>query len=335
MQQSRLWIAAFACALGFASPAFADTRAGFELWNQGDFYGAVREWRPLAIAGDPVAQYDLAQAYKLGRGVPQDLKMAEVWYGRAAAQGHIPSRDNYGLMLFQNGDRAAAMPYIEESAARGEPRAQYVLGTALFNGDNRKEDWVRAYALMTRASAAGITAASLSLAQMDKYVPLEKRQQGLALARALEQSAAKPQAAGSLIGDVPPPAAPAKIMTEDLPPSKVGAPPVPTDAPAKTAKVDPPKVAKPKIEPKPAKPAAAPSGNWKVQLAAFGDAGKANALWSGLRAKIAALGPYRSFVTTTGPVTRLQAGPLPSRAAADALCGAVRRAGQACIPVAP
>ena len=317
----------------------------FDLWNQGDFYGAVREWRPLAIAGDPVAQYDLAQAYKLGRGVPQDLKMAEVWYGRAATQGHIPSRDNYGLMLFQNGDRTNAMPYIEESAARGEPRAQYVLGTALFNGDNRKEDWVRAYALMTRASAAGITAASLSLAQMDKYVPLEKRQQGLALARTLEQAAAKPEVAGSLIGDTPPPAAPPRIATEDMPPSTVGAPPVPGEAkPAavkpvlsKSVKATPlVKTASPQlVKPAPPKSSPVPSGKWRVQLGAFGDAAKANTLWSGLRTRVAALSPYRSFVTTVGPVTRLQAGPLPSRAAADTLCAAVKAAAQPCFPVAP
>ena len=27
------------------------------------------------------------------------------------------------------------MPWIERAADRGDPRAQYVLGTALFNGD--------------------------------------------------------------------------------------------------------------------------------------------------------------------------------------------------------
>ena len=184
-------------ALAIASPTLADTKAGYDLWSAGDYYGAVKEWRAAAIAGDADAQYNLGQAYKLGRGVPLDLKMAESWYGKAASQGSIPARDNYGLMLFQNGDRQAALPYIEEAAGRGEPRAQYVLGTALFNGDMVKKDWVRAYAMMTRASAAGIAAASVSLAQMDRYIPLDQRQRGLALARTfraggIETAARKP-----------------------------------------------------------------------------------------------------------------------------------------------
>ncbi|WP_243406080.1 SPOR domain-containing protein [Sphingosinicella sp. YJ22] len=36
-----------------------------------------------------------------------------------------------------------------------------------------------------------------------------------------------------------------------------------------------------------------------------------------------------------GALTRLRAGPLASRAAADRICAAVRAAGEACIPVAP
>jgi TPR repeat protein len=187
MSRASCLVLGLALAIGAGTtPAVADTNAGYQLWNEGDFYGAVAQWRPAAIAGDPTAQYNLARAYQLGRGVPVDLKMAETWFGKAATQGHLPSRDNYGLVLFQNGDRTSAMPYIEEASDRGDSRAQYVLGTALFNGDTVKKDWVRAYALMIRASAAGIGAASSSLAQMDKYVPVDQRQRGLTLARKLE-----------------------------------------------------------------------------------------------------------------------------------------------------
>ena len=202
-----------------------------------------------------------------------------------------------------------------------------------------KKDWVRAYALMTRASAAGISAASSSLAQMDKYIPLDQRQRGLTLARSYETSASNPQIAAGMVGDGPPPR-PA-VTTEDLPPSDVGAPPVRVTKPVK---MPPVKIA---VAPKPAPPvrmppavvtappSSAPSGNWKVQLAAFGDAGKASGLWNSLRSRIGALGPYRAFVVQAGPITRLQAGPLASRAAADKLCASVKESGQACIPVAP
>ncbi|UVO53890.1 SPOR domain-containing protein [Sphingomonas sp. SUN039] len=344
MLRCGLLAAGAAMLFAVASPACADTKAGFDKWNRGDFYGAVAEWRPLAIAGDPVAQYNLAKAYQLGRGLPVDMKMAESWYGKAAQQGHVPSRDNYGLLLFQNGDRTSAMPYIEESANRGEPRAQYVLGTALFNGDTMKKDWVRAYALMTRASAAGISAASSSLAQMDKYIPLDQRQRGLTLARSYETSASNPQLAAGMVGDGPPPR-PA-VATEDLPPSDVGAPPPPTPKPVKTpkppvVKTPPVKVAvappppAPKPVPAPApKPAPAPqpvasAGGWRIQLGAFSSDANAQRAWGAVAGRLSGLRP--SYVRA-GNIIRLQAGPLRDKAAAQRACAA---SGTSCIPVAP
>ncbi len=311
-----------------AVPALADTKAGFDMWNRGDFYGAVKEWRPLAIAGDAIAQYNLAKAYQLGRGLPTDLKMAESWYGKAAQQGHTPSRDNFGLLLFQNGDRTSAMPYIEESAGRGEPRAQYVLGTALFNGDTMKKDWVRAYALMTRASAAGISAASSSLAQMDKYIPLDQRQRGLTLARSYETSESNPQIAAGMVGDGPPPR-PA-VMSEDLPPSDVSAPPMPAIKPVKTPK--PPVVKTPpvKVAVAPAAPQpVASAGGWRVQLGAFSNEANARRAWSSIARRLGGLSP--NYIRA-GTIIRLQAGPLRDRAAAQRACAA---SGTSCIAVAP
>ncbi len=344
MLRHGVWAAGAAVLIAIAAPACADTKAGFDKWNRGDFYGAVAEWRPLAIAGDPIAQYNLAKAYQLGRGLPVDLKMAESWYGKAAQQGHMPSRDNYGLLLFQNGDRTSAMPYIEESANRGEPRAQYVLGTALFNGDTMKKDWVRAYALMTRASAAGISAASSSLAQMDKYVPLDQRQRGLALARTYETSAGSTQLTAGMVGDGPPPR-PA-VITEDLPPSDVGAPPMPVPKPIKTPKppvvktppvkvavAPPPPAPKPMPAPTP-KPVPAPqpiasAGGWRVQLGAFSNEANARRAWSSVAGRLGGLGP--SYVRA-GNIIRLQAGPLRDKAAAQRACAA---SGTSCLPVAP
>ena len=130
-----------------AAPALADVKDGVDAWQRGDYPAAVAEWRPLALAGDADAQFNLGQAYKLGRGVPSDLTQAEDWYRRAAKQGHLQAEDNLGLILFTANRRDEAMPFIIHSAARGEPRAQYVLGTAHFHGDLAAQDWPRAYAL--------------------------------------------------------------------------------------------------------------------------------------------------------------------------------------------
>lgn len=179
-------------AMMLAVPAVADVKAGVDAWARGDWATAVREWRDPAVAGDPDAQFNLGQAYKLGRGVPMSLTEAEQWYARAAQQGHAQAEENYGLILFQNGKRAEAVKWLEKSAGRGEARSQFVLGTMLFNGDAVPKDWRRAYALMTRASSSGLPQAAATLAQMDRYVPLPDRQAALAMARDLERGAGRP-----------------------------------------------------------------------------------------------------------------------------------------------
>lgn len=322
-----------------AMPAMASVKTGVDAWSRGDYATAVKEWRQPAIDGDPDAQFNLGQAYKLGRGVPVDLKLAEDWYRKAAQQGHLQAEDNYGLILFQNGDRQKALPFIQKSAGRGEPRAQYIVATALFNGDLVTKDWPRAYALMTRASAAGLGAASASLAQMDRYIPLDQRQKGLAIARDLEELSSRPMPAPEPIAKAPAKPAPA-IRKETPPPSKPA--PKPTAVAAKpTPKVEA-KPAKPTPKPeavattsKPEKPAPVASGGWRVQLGAFGEQAKAKTLWTSLSGRVSSLSGLQPNYVKAGAVTRLQAGPIGSKAAAEKVCASAKAAGQACFPVAP
>lgn len=202
------------------APALADVKSGVDAWQKGDYQAAVAEWRPLAVAGDADAQFNLGQAYKLGRGVPADLAQAEAWYRRAAKQGHLQAEDNLGLVLFTANRREEAMTYIARSAARGEPRAQYVLGTAHFNGDLAAKDWPLAYALTKRASDAGLEIASTRLSQLDGLIPLEQRQRGLAMLPQMERDEQHARL-DAVNAAAPPPAppAPSPIKTASLPPS--------------------------------------------------------------------------------------------------------------------
>lgn len=170
-------------------PALADVKAGVDAWSRGDYSAAVNEWEAPAAAGDPDAMFNLGQAYRLGRGVVVDLARAEALYARAAAAGHLQAADTYGLMLFQNGRREAALPYVQDAARRGDPRSQYLLGIAHFNGDLVEKDWIKAYALLTLASGAGLGQATPALAEMDRHVPLVQRQQAAALAVQLRNEA--------------------------------------------------------------------------------------------------------------------------------------------------
>ena len=149
------WMLA-AAAIAVAAPLAAQTvEAGVEAWQHGDYDRAVAAWQPLAARGDADAAFNLGHAYRLGRGVAQDMATAERYYRQAAEAGHVEAQAMYGLLLFQAGRRQEAMPFVQRAAEHGDPRAQYVFGTALFNGDLAPRDWPRAYAYMSRAAAAG------------------------------------------------------------------------------------------------------------------------------------------------------------------------------------
>ena len=114
MKQIRAALAA-GMMIALTQPAAADVKAGVDAWQQGDYAKAVAEWQPLAQAGDPDAQFNMGQAYKLGRGVPSSMSTAIDWYRKAAAQGHIRAEDNLGLLMFQQGERASALPYLQRA----------------------------------------------------------------------------------------------------------------------------------------------------------------------------------------------------------------------------
>ncbi|AUW59164.1 hypothetical protein C1T17_14770 [Sphingobium sp. SCG-1] len=309
----------------FSGAARADVKTGVDAWTQGDYVKAVTEWRPLANKGDADAQFNMGQAYKLGRGVPTDLPIAMEWFRKAAEQGHLRAEDNYGILLFQQGSREQAMPHLRNSAERGEPRAQYILGTALFNGEFVGKDWVQAYALMIRASKSGLAPATASLQQMENYIPAEQKKQGLLLASELEKKTAHTLAAATEKDNAP---FPAKDMPKPI--ALAAATPKPKPAPEKPAplKTVPEKPVAPGAV---TAPAASP-GDWRVQLGAFSEEGRAATLWSSLSKKVSGLSAYRPFYVKGGAVTRLQVGPLGTAADAQKLCQSIKAAGTDCIP---
>ncbi len=302
-----------------AVPAAADVKSGVDAWSQGDFNRAVNEWQMPAQNGDPDALFNLAQAYRLGRGVAADVSRARELYAEAAQKGHVKAADNYGLLLFQQGEQKSAMPLIRAAADRGDPRAQYIVGLSHFNGDYADKDWPRAYALLTLAQSAGLPQASTALAQMDEYIPMEQRQQAQLLAREIEAEAGKRRAAELASVDLGKrPAAPA--------PSAIT--PVPAPVAATPRPVRPVPVAAPPHS------ATNRSGNWKVQLGAFGVRANADKLWRKL-AGTSALSGTSKVLVPAGRVTRLQAKGFASRAEAQAACTALQRQGQACMVAKP
>ena len=298
-------ILAAAALASLSAPAFAQSvRDGIAAWQKNDYSGAVAIWRPLAAAGDADAAFNLAQAYRLGKGVPLNLSSSQSWYERAARKGHVDASTSLGILLFQNGDQAEGLGWLKKAAEQGEPRALLVYGTALVNGDTVTQDRVLGYAYVSRAAAQGLEPAKNTLDQLDQILPLADRKRGVEIARNLAKGAPAPSSQ----------------------PKQVAAKAART-ASARGAEDSAPKAAKP---PKPRPVESAPArGDWRIQLGAFSKQGSAEALYRKLAGK-SPLSGRRPFYVAAGGVTRLQVGPFESKAAAQAACNAL---GVACLAV--
>jgi uncharacterized protein len=294
------YLLAGAMAALMSAPLSAQSvKAGIDAWQKADYSAAVAIWRPLANRGDADAQFNLGQAYRLGRGVPISLGQAQAWFERAATSGHLDAQTTLGLLLFQNGDQAEGLKWLRRAAEADEPRALLVYGTALYNGDAVTQDRLLGYAYVSRAAAAGLSPAKDTLAQLDQLMPAADRQKALVLAHVKSK-----------------PGAPAATK-----PNK----------PARSAQVKPAATKPVAAKPTGAKPAAAPiaSGGWRIQLGAFSQRDGAEAMYRRVSGKPALAGRGPFYVAASG-VTRLQVGPFASKAAAAAACGSL---GTACFPI--
>ncbi|HJP69215.1 MAG TPA: SPOR domain-containing protein [Sphingomicrobium sp.] len=285
-------------------------KAGIEAWQRADYTSAVAIWRPFAEKGDADAEFNLGQAYRLGRGVPLDLGAAKMWFWRAANSGHLDAETTLGLLLFQNGDQVNGLKWLKRAADQGEPRALLVYGTALYNGDGVPRDHLLGYAYVSRAAAQGLAPAKDTLEQLDSLMPESDRKKALLLARAAPSKAPPPARTENPLDHASSKAAQAKPAQA----KKLAARPVKSKTP---------------VHPLPAKVTSSVNGNWRIQLGAFAQHSSAEALYRRIAGKRALAG-RNAFYIATGPLTRLQVGPFESRAAAAAACGSL---GAACFPV--
>jgi cell division septation protein DedD len=309
---NRKYLVGAALLIVTAAPISAQSvRAGIDAWQRSDYAGAVAIWRPLAEKGDPDAEFNLGQAYRLGRGVPINLAAAKTWFERAANQGHVDAETTLGLLLFQNGDQAPGLKWLKKAADQGEPRALLVYGTALVNGDSIPQDPVLGYAYVSRAAAQGLEPARDTLQQLDQLLSLDQRKRGLAIARQMARGAPAPRSA-------PLKPAPKPVQVE----AAKAAPPT---KPVQTAIAKAPPTPKPTVASGPA------TGGWRIQVGAFDNRAAAETAYGKLAGNAALAGrspqyiPFKQFI-------RLRIGPFASKEGAAAACSAVR---VACFPVAP
>jgi TPR repeat protein len=165
-------------ALAGAAPA-ETVRSGIQAWEKGDYKAAVEIWRPLADRGDPGALFNLAQAYRFGRGVSANMATAKGLFERAARGGHVESQTTLGLLLLQSGDQLDALQWLKQAADAGEPRALLVYGTALINGDGVTQDRLQGYAFVHASASSGLAAAKKSIEALDSLFSAADRRKAL------------------------------------------------------------------------------------------------------------------------------------------------------------
>ena len=129
--------------------ALAGMQAGWQAYTAGDYETAIREWQPLAEAGDYQAAYALGMAFQI------------------------------------KGEPALAVPWYEQAASAGLAEAQILLGTIYARGGDVPRDLVRAYAWLNRAAEKSSPNAQLILDSVAGLMTVEEVEAAKALSATL------------------------------------------------------------------------------------------------------------------------------------------------------
>ena len=122
-------IATAALAALATAPLNADVKRGVDAWSAGDFQTAVTEWQGPADGGDADALFNLAQAYRLGRGVDADINQARDLYAQGLV-GFLDVLDAERTLL----DTRQALLDAETDVARAIADLYAAAGAPVYEG---------------------------------------------------------------------------------------------------------------------------------------------------------------------------------------------------------
>ena len=123
--------------------------------------------RTAAAKGDPAAEFEIAQRYAEGRGVPQNFAEAAEWFERAAKQGLVPAQFRLGglyekgLGVKKNLDTARRF-YLAAGEA-GNAKAMHNLAVLYAEGIDGKPDYQTAAKWFRKAADHGVADSQYNL----------------------------------------------------------------------------------------------------------------------------------------------------------------------------
>ena len=123
--------------------------------------------RVAAARGNPAAQVEIASRFAKGTGVPQDMKVASEWYGRAAAQGYAPAQYRLAA-LFERGqgvkkDMNLASTWYRRAAELGNVRAMHNLAVLYTRTEGKGPDYSSARNWFYKAARYGLADSQFNL----------------------------------------------------------------------------------------------------------------------------------------------------------------------------
>ena len=140
--------------------ASADGVAGFEAYEKGDYATALKEFLPLAEAGQTSAEAAVGQMYFEGKGMAPDPKQAARWLEPAASKGNARAQYLLGKLYLSGEGVAAADPV--KAAALTKAAADQLLVEAqvdtcafYYQGVGVPKDLVQAYVYANLAAQQG------------------------------------------------------------------------------------------------------------------------------------------------------------------------------------
>ena len=123
-----------------------------------------------AQKGDAAAQYELANRYREGDGVPENLSDSLQWYRKAAESRHPDAMNDLGSMLLDGhgckADPAEAFKWYELAAKTGHPVACYNLAKRYLHGEI---DLPQAFHWFSEAARQNDTEAICELGTMYRF----------------------------------------------------------------------------------------------------------------------------------------------------------------------
>lgn len=128
---------------------------------------AFEDAHQAAKAGSPRSQNFTGYCYDVGKGVPRDMKMAKLWYEKAARNGNIHAIFNLavinakGLGIRRNPTRAVHL--YRQAALRGDLQSQANLSVMLLDGDGVKKNITEGLHWLRRAAKRGDSKAQYNL----------------------------------------------------------------------------------------------------------------------------------------------------------------------------